>query len=128
MSCTQCNYSYKFKSSETLPEQPQLHTVNVRFVYSLRAIGKGAEAGRVLCGIMNLSNPPTRFAAYTKTLLKAVEEVADEVMADAASARPYITSPSKSLRKVKMQSTPRISPSALMGHGRRRATPLPTAF
>ncbi|GFV16539.1 uncharacterized protein TNCV_2468661 [Trichonephila clavipes] len=30
----------------------------------MRSIGKGAEARRMFCGVMNLPQPPTRFAPY----------------------------------------------------------------
>ncbi|GFU10518.1 uncharacterized protein TNCV_2273471 [Trichonephila clavipes] len=30
----------------------------------MRSIGKGAEAGRMFCGVMNLPQPPTRFSPY----------------------------------------------------------------
>ncbi|GFW93624.1 uncharacterized protein TNCV_48271 [Trichonephila clavipes] len=40
----------------------QIATINTRFVYAMRSIGKGAEAGRMFCGVMNLPQPPTRFA------------------------------------------------------------------
>ncbi|GFT06546.1 uncharacterized protein TNCV_3356641 [Trichonephila clavipes] len=30
--------------------------------------GKGAEAGRMFCGVMNLPQPPTRFSPYGKVI------------------------------------------------------------
>lgn len=59
-----------------------MHVINQRFVYALRSIIKDAEAGRILCGVRNLPNPPTRFARYNAKLLQAVKEVSDEAMED----------------------------------------------
>ncbi|GFX99329.1 uncharacterized protein TNCV_1614551 [Trichonephila clavipes] len=55
--------SQKFSSSN-FPEGTQIATINTRFVYAMRSIGKGAEAGRMFCGVMNLPQPPTRFSPY----------------------------------------------------------------
>lgn len=83
LKCTECDCTVKFNTSPKVSENSQLYAVNLRFVYALRSIGKGAEAGRVLCGILNLPDPPTRFARYNTKLLDAVKEVASEVMSDA---------------------------------------------
>ncbi|GFS92476.1 uncharacterized protein TNCV_1159641 [Trichonephila clavipes] len=41
----------------------------------MRSIGKGAEAGRMFCGVMNLPQPPTRFSPYGKRILNAAKLV-----------------------------------------------------
>ncbi|GFX30203.1 uncharacterized protein TNCV_1963101 [Trichonephila clavipes] len=51
-------------SSSNFHEGTQIATINTRFVYAMRSIGKGAEAGRMFCGVMNLPQPPTRFSPY----------------------------------------------------------------
>ncbi|GFY48762.1 uncharacterized protein TNIN_291921 [Trichonephila inaurata madagascariensis] len=45
------------------------------FVYAMRSIGRGAEAGRIFCGIMNFLQPPTRFLPYDKRSLNAAKLV-----------------------------------------------------
>ncbi|GFX56911.1 uncharacterized protein TNCV_3566831 [Trichonephila clavipes] len=39
---------------------------------------KGAEAGRMFCGIMNLRQPPTRFSPYGKRILNAAKLVYED--------------------------------------------------
>ncbi|GFT67179.1 uncharacterized protein NPIL_307121, partial [Nephila pilipes] len=46
----------------------------------MRSIGRGAEAGRMFCALMNLSQPPTRFSPYNKRLLNAVKLVSEKTM------------------------------------------------
>ncbi|GFV22046.1 hypothetical protein TNCV_4527311 [Trichonephila clavipes] len=46
-------------------------------------IGKGAEAARMFCGIMNLPPLPTKFSKYNKMLLGATKDVCDAMMKDA---------------------------------------------
>ncbi|GFW68256.1 uncharacterized protein TNCV_1881361 [Trichonephila clavipes] len=55
-------------SSSNFHEGTQIATINTRFVYAMRSIGKGAEAGRMFCGVMNLPQPPTRFSPYGKVI------------------------------------------------------------
>ncbi|GFU49749.1 uncharacterized protein NPIL_548821 [Nephila pilipes] len=46
----------------------------------MRSIGRGAEAGRMFCALMNLSQPPTRFSPYNKRPLNAVKLVSEKTM------------------------------------------------
>ncbi|GFU16253.1 uncharacterized protein NPIL_87171 [Nephila pilipes] len=50
----------------------------------MRFIGRGAEAGRMFCALMNLPQPPTRFAPYNKRLLNAVKLISEETVQMAA--------------------------------------------
>lgn len=52
-------------------------------VYGCRAIGKGCEAAKTLCGILNLPNPPTKFLPTTALLGSATEDVCFQSMRDA---------------------------------------------
>ncbi|GFY48562.1 uncharacterized protein TNIN_18391 [Trichonephila inaurata madagascariensis] len=61
LKCCACPYHVEFCSSN-FHEAMQIATINIRFVYAMRLIGRGAEAGRMFCGIMNLPQPPTRFS------------------------------------------------------------------
>ncbi|GFT28528.1 hypothetical protein TNCV_429331 [Trichonephila clavipes] len=49
----------------------------------MRCIGKGTEAARIFCGIMNLPPPPTKFSKYNKMLLGATKDVCDATIKDA---------------------------------------------
>ncbi|GBN83025.1 hypothetical protein AVEN_62822-1 [Araneus ventricosus] len=46
LNCFRCDYTHEFSSSEFY-EGTQIATVNTRYVYALRSIGKGSEAGRM---------------------------------------------------------------------------------
>ncbi|GFV99179.1 uncharacterized protein TNCV_1511521 [Trichonephila clavipes] len=77
--CDICSYSYNFCSSKCKAEigKPSTYEVNTR------CIGKGAEAARMFCGIMNLPPPPTKLSKYNKMLLGATKDVCDATMKDA---------------------------------------------
>ncbi|GFX71216.1 uncharacterized protein TNCV_3409861 [Trichonephila clavipes] len=45
---------------------------------------KGAEAGRMFCGVMNLPQPPTRFSPYGKRILNAAKLVYEDSIQNAA--------------------------------------------
>ena len=65
LKCFECDYSTEFYSS-AFYEDSKTALINTRFfVYAMRCIGKGAEAGRMLCGVLNLPPPPTRFSSYS---------------------------------------------------------------
>ncbi|GFX79475.1 uncharacterized protein TNCV_824641 [Trichonephila clavipes] len=63
--------------------KPSTYEVNTRLVYAMRCIGKGAEAARMFCGIMNLPPPPTKFSKYNKMLLGATKDVCDAMIKNA---------------------------------------------
>ncbi|GFV13492.1 transposable element Tcb1 transposase [Trichonephila clavipes] len=84
--CDFCSYSYKFCSSKKCKaeiEKPSTYEINTRLAYAMRCIGKGAEAARMFCGIMNLPPPPTKFSKYNKMLLCATKDVCDAMIKDA---------------------------------------------
>ncbi|GFU02308.1 uncharacterized protein TNCV_1238251 [Trichonephila clavipes] len=78
-----CPYRVEFSSSN-FHEGTQIATINTRFVYAMRSIGKGAEAGRMFCGVMNLPQPPTRFSPYGKRILNAAKLVYEDSIQNAA--------------------------------------------
>ena len=49
----------------------------------MHAIGKGETAGNVLCGVMNLPNPPSKFGNYNRFIGSKVEDVAIQFMKEA---------------------------------------------
>ncbi|GFU88226.1 uncharacterized protein TNCV_846191 [Trichonephila clavipes] len=71
-------------SSSNFHEGTQIATINTRFVYAMRSIGKGSEAGRMFCGVMNLPQPPTRFSPYGKRILNAAKLVYEDSIQNAA--------------------------------------------
>ncbi|GFU28935.1 uncharacterized protein TNCV_470661 [Trichonephila clavipes] len=83
LKCFACPYRVEFSSSN-FHEGTQIATINTRFVYAMRSIGKGAEAGRMFCGVMNLPQPPTRFSPYGKRILNAAKLVYEDSIQNAA--------------------------------------------
>ncbi|GFT45262.1 uncharacterized protein TNCV_2123451 [Trichonephila clavipes] len=84
LKCFACPYRVEFSSSN-FHEGTQIATINTRFVYAMRSIGKGAEAGRMFCGVMNLPQPPTRFSPYDKRILNAAKLVYEDSIQNAAN-------------------------------------------
>ncbi|GFV76594.1 uncharacterized protein TNCV_4728141 [Trichonephila clavipes] len=83
LKCFACPYRVEFSSSN-FHEGTQNATINTRFVYAMRSIGKGAEAGRMFCGVMNLLQPPTMFSPYGKRILNAAKLVYEDSIQNAA--------------------------------------------
>ncbi|GFY16758.1 uncharacterized protein TNCV_2788801 [Trichonephila clavipes] len=83
LKCFACPYRVEFSSSN-FHEGTQIATINTRFVYAMRSIGKGAEAGRMFCGVMNLPQPPTRFSPYGKLILNAAKLVYEDSIQNTA--------------------------------------------
>ncbi|GFW29858.1 uncharacterized protein TNCV_3937251 [Trichonephila clavipes] len=83
LKCFACPYRVEFSSSN-FHEGTQIATINTRFVYAMRSVGKGAEAGRMFCGKMNLPQPPTRFSPYGKRILNAAKLVYEDSIQNAA--------------------------------------------
>ncbi|GFW68732.1 hypothetical protein TNCV_3639471 [Trichonephila clavipes] len=63
-----CPYRVKFSSN--FYEGTQIGSVNTRFVYAIRSVEKGVEAGGMFCRIMNLSQPRTRFLSLRTDMLQ----------------------------------------------------------
>jgi hypothetical protein len=53
-------------------------------VYGLRSIDKDRKAGKVLCAILNIPQPPTGFNIYNKTAGSALSEVSEYSMMQTA--------------------------------------------
>lgn len=81
LKCDFCEYKFNFFSSKQ--REIDSYDVNTRLVYAMRSIGKGAEAARMFCGVMNLPPPPTKFTKYNKEILKAAKETCEDCMAEA---------------------------------------------
>ncbi|GFV36241.1 uncharacterized protein TNCV_2232881 [Trichonephila clavipes] len=88
-----CPYHVEFSSN--FHEGTHIATINTRFVYAMRSIGKSAESGRIFCGIMNLPQPPTRFSPYGKRILNAAKLVYEDSIQNAANGAMDIQGASK---------------------------------
>lgn len=73
--CPQCQYENTFSSSPNVFRGKNMYDINTRLAYGLRSIGKGQRAAKVLCGVMNLAPPPSKFDRYVAVLGSAVEDV-----------------------------------------------------
>lgn len=79
--CNDCDYKVSDKNSEKLSGGKM--EVNVRSVYAFRCIGKGEQAAKTVCAVMNLPRPIT-FKRYNKLLCSAATEVCTDSMNKAA--------------------------------------------
>lgn len=55
VSCTECGESNMFQTSKR--SQRGMFEINERFVYALQTCGKGLQAGRVMCAVLNMPPP-----------------------------------------------------------------------
>lgn len=84
LKCSSCSYTHRFNSSKK-QESTNLFEVNSRLVYAMRSIGRGAEATRMFCGLMNLPPPPAKFNKYNQVLLQAAKETCEDTMSAAVA-------------------------------------------
>lgn len=84
LTCSSCNYEEMFWSSDVCKNNDMFET-NIRFFYGLRCIGKGLEAGKMLCAILNLPPPSTARRRYTNITASALKVVCEESMMNATS-------------------------------------------
>jgi hypothetical protein len=52
-------------------------------VYGLTSTGKGRDAGKMLCAMLNIPQPPTSYSIYNKIVGSAVAEVSVSSMMQA---------------------------------------------
>jgi hypothetical protein len=53
-----------------------MYKVNVRLAYAMRCIGKGREAAKTFCGVVDLTSPP-RFECYNRVPLDSLADVSN---------------------------------------------------
>lgn len=80
--CSICNHNISFNSCNKVEG---MYESNIRLTYGMRCLGKGREGATLLCGIMNLPPPCSRFDRVNKFILSSVEEVSKENMKKAAA-------------------------------------------
>ncbi len=57
MSCNNCDYKFNFMNSSVHQNANQdYYSINIRFLYTMRSIRKGAEAGRLFFGVTSDEN------------------------------------------------------------------------
>lgn len=80
--CTQCDLEVSYTNSEQI-KGTNLYEINSRLVYALRTIGKGQTSGTIMCAVLNLPKPPTKFTRYNEVLGKATKTVCTNAMKEA---------------------------------------------
>lgn len=83
LNCTNANclFVQEFYTSESTDKNT--FDINVRLFYGMRCIGKGPEASKVLCGMMNFSPPCTYITKYTNLVRDSLATVTDICMKNA---------------------------------------------
>lgn len=92
--CKSCLYIHPFFNSN---KTKSLFEINLRLVYGFRAIGKGCEAAKTFCGVMNLPQPPHKFIPYNEVLGSATEDVCFKSMKDAVEEAVVINEGNRDL-------------------------------
>jgi hypothetical protein len=62
----------------------RLYDNNIRLMYGLRSTGKGRDAGKMFCAVLNILQPPTSFSIHNKAIGLAVTHVSVSFMMQAA--------------------------------------------
>ena len=79
--CMKCDCTASTMTSHIT--RSRLYDNSIHLVYGLRSIGKGRCAGEMICSMLNIPQPPTKFSIYNKTLLSDVAEVSEGSMLNA---------------------------------------------
>lgn len=79
--CLKCDQSKCCMSSNVTHN---LYENNIRFTYALRSIGKGLASAKMFNAVMNLDPPSAKFTKYNSRLTKAMTEVGEASMLNAA--------------------------------------------
>lgn len=81
LKCTHedCHFSHEFSTSNSV-DKNNTFDINLRLFYGLRCIGKGPEAGKTLCGMLNLPSPCTYITKYTNALRQTLATVTENCM------------------------------------------------
>lgn len=83
LTCKSCGWTETFFTSEKMG---YIFEINQRMVYSMRSIGCGLSAMNRFCYTMNMPSPvgTKPYSKHTKTILRAVKDVAEKTTKDAA--------------------------------------------
>ncbi|GFW90204.1 uncharacterized protein TNCV_1790241 [Trichonephila clavipes] len=77
LQCTFCGQAFTSMSSNSTNG---VYDINVRLAYGLRCIGKGSNAAKIFCVVMNLPPPPAKFQRYNGIFLESLSKVSDASM------------------------------------------------
>jgi len=80
--CCKCDNTADIMTSDI--SRSRLYDNSIRLVYGQRSIDKDRDAGKVLCPILNISQPPACFNIYNKTASSALTEVSEYSMIQTA--------------------------------------------
>ena len=80
--CNKCKESTSSMISNIIGKT-KCYEVNLRFVYALRCTGRGRKPAETLCAIMDLPPPTAKFNFCTSQLLKCLEDISKQSMANA---------------------------------------------
>lgn len=83
--CDDCSSDSSFKTSKRVPKHPQFYEANIRLAYGMRCLGIGREGAHLLCGVMNMPPPASRFTVVNKLILQSTKVVGEECMRLAAN-------------------------------------------
>jgi hypothetical protein len=61
-----------------------LYDNSILLVYGLRQNGKGRDAGKVLCAVLNIPQPRTSLSIYNKTIRSGLADVSESFLMQAA--------------------------------------------
>ena len=79
--CSECIFQVSDRNDSSRLAEGKSE-INTRFVYAFRCIGKGEEAAKNVCAVMNLANTPA-FKYYNKLLCNVAKEVCKESTTEA---------------------------------------------
>jgi len=84
LKCESCKRFDIYNTSRSLSNDSNIQDLNLRYIYAMRAIGKGENAARMFSATMDLPQPVTHIERYYPKLLTVLEDVAEESMDEAA--------------------------------------------
>jgi hypothetical protein len=79
-----CQYDHTADIMPSNVPRSRFYDNNICLVYGLKSIGKGRVAGKVLCAVLNISQPPTSFNVYNEIVGSTVAEVGESSMMQAS--------------------------------------------
>lgn len=81
ISCDTCKSKEKFMTSTKTDKG--IYDINLRLVYGFRSIGSGLEDAKMLCTIVDMPGPPTKFMKYNRIIAPIINKVANDCMVEA---------------------------------------------
>lgn len=79
--CDNCGVNQGFMSSDKT--NTGQYDINMRLVYALRSVGKGHDDAKMICTLLDIPGPPTRFMKYNRIIATTIKKVAEKSMIEA---------------------------------------------